>query len=97
MARTTWDHILSALKSGAAELDERTGETVAQVADSVSRILDEAGTQGARIKKTLVRNWTSIERPRRGSSMPILIGIVALGAAAAYLVTRSGATASTRG
>lgn len=97
MPKNTWDHILSALKSGAAELDERTGETVGQVADSVSRILDEAGTQGAKIKKTLVRNWTSLERPRRGSSMPIVLGIVALGAAAAYLVSRSGSAASTRG
>lgn len=96
MAKNAWDHILAALKTGAGELDARTGETVAQVADSVTRILDEAGTQGSKIKKVLVRNWTSIERPRRGRAMPILLGVVALGAAAAYLVSRSGA-ASTRG
>ncbi len=93
MAKNAWDHILAALRTGAEEIDVRTGETVAQVADSVTRILDEAGTQGAKIKKVLVRNWTSIERPRRGSAMPILLGVVALGAAAAYLVSRAGASA----
>jgi hypothetical protein len=89
MPQKMLDQILEAFKSGALDLGGRTGETVAQVSDSVSRVLDEAGAEGAKIKKTLVRNWTSIEKPRRGRTVPVLLGILALGAAAAYLVGRT--------
>lgn len=96
MAKTAMDHILTAFRTGASELNERAGDTVAQVADSVSRVLDEAGTEGAKIRKTLVRNWTSITPPRRNRTVPILLGVVALGAATAYLLSRN-ATPETRG
>lgn len=92
MPQKVFDQILEAFKSGASDLGGRTGETVAQVSDSVSRVLDEAGSEGAKIKKTLVRNWTSLERPRRGRTVPVLLGILALGAAAAYLVGRTAPT-----
>jgi hypothetical protein len=62
---------------------------VAQVSDSLSRVLDEAGSEGAKIRKTLVRNWTSLERPRRRRTVPILLGILAVGAATAYLLGRA--------
>ncbi len=88
MAKNAFDQLLSAFRSGASEINERTGETVGQVADSVSRILDEAGAEGAKIKKTLVRNWTSLDRPRRGRSVPVILGVLAVAAAAAYLVGR---------
>jgi hypothetical protein len=94
MAKNALDHILSAFHTGASELNERTGNTVAQVADSVSRILDEAGSEGAKIRRTLVRNWTTLERPRRGRSVPILLGVLALGAATAYLLSRTPADAA---
>jgi hypothetical protein len=55
----------------------------------VNRILDEAGTEGAKIRKTLVRNWTSLDKPRRSRTVPVLLGILALGAATAYLVGRT--------
>ena len=48
MAKTALDHILSAFRSGASEFNERAGDTVGQVADSVSRILEEAGAEGAK-------------------------------------------------
>ena len=96
MAKTAMDHILSAFRAGASEFNERAGDTVSQVADSVSRVLDEAGTEGAKIKKALVRNWTSMTAPRRNRTVPVLLGIVALGAATAYLLSRS-ATGDTRG
>lgn len=89
MAKNALDHILSAFRTGASELNERTGETISQVADSVSRILDEAGSEGAKIRKTLVRNWTRLSSPRRNRTVPILLGVVALGAATAYLLSRS--------
>jgi hypothetical protein len=88
MAKNAFDQILSAFRTGASEINDRTGETVAQVADSVSRVLDEAGTEGAKIKRTLVRNWTSLERPRRGKSVSVILGILAVGAAAAYWLSR---------
>ena len=91
MAKNALDHILSAFRSGAAEFNDRAGDTVSQVAESVSRILDEAGTEGAKIRKTLVRNWTSLSAPRRNRTVPILLGVVALGAATAYLLTRNAA------
>ena len=96
MAKTALDHILSAFRSGASEFNERAGDTVGQVADSVSRILEEAGAEGAKIRRTLVRNWTSMTSPRRSRTVPILVGIAALGAATAYLLSRS-AGGSTRG
>lgn len=89
MSKNALDHILSAFRTGATDFNERTGETVAQVADSVSRILDEAGTEGAKIRKILVRNWTSLARPRRRRALPVILGVVALGAAAAYLLGRA--------
>ncbi len=96
MAKNAFDQFLSAFRSGASEINQRTGETVAQVADSVSRVLDEAGSEGAKIKRTLVRNWTSLERRRRGRAVPILLGVLALGAATAYLLGRT-PTAEPRG
>jgi hypothetical protein len=92
MPQKVLDQILGALRTGASDLSGRTGETVAQVSDSVSRVLDEAGSEGAKIRKTLVRNWTSLERPRRGRSVPVLLGILALGAATAYLLGRTSPT-----
>jgi len=89
MAQKVFDQILGALRTGASDLGGRTGETVAQVSDSVSRVLDEAGSEGAKIRKTLVRNWTSLETPRRSRTVPILLGILALGAATAYLLGRT--------
>jgi hypothetical protein len=90
MNKNAFEPIISAFRGGASDLGSRTEETVAQVANSVSRILEEAGTEGAKIKKTLVRNWTSLERPRRRRAAPILLGILALGAATAYLLGRAG-------
>lgn len=84
------DQVLSAFRTGASDFNARTGNTVAQVADSVSRVLDEAGSEGAKIRKTLVRNWTSLERPRRSRAVPVLLGVLALGAATAYLLGRTG-------
>jgi hypothetical protein len=89
MAQKVFDQILEALRTGASDLGGRTGETVAQVSDSVSRVLDEAGAEGAKIRKTLVRNWTSLQKPRRSRTVPVLLGILALGAATAYLVGRT--------
>jgi hypothetical protein len=89
MAKSAADQVLSALRSSASELNERTGDTIAQIADSVSRVLDEAGSEGAKIKKTLVRNWTTLERPSRGRRIPILIGLLGLGAALAYFARRA--------
>jgi hypothetical protein len=88
MAQNGFDQVLRALRAGAAEFQARTGDTVAQVANSVSRILDEAGTEGVKIKQALVRNWTTLERPRR-SRVPVLIGLVGLGVAAAYFARRA--------
>lgn len=88
MSKNALDQIVSAFRGGASELNARTGETVKQVANSVGRILDEAGTEGAKIKKTLVRNWTSLERSRRSRAVPVLLGVLALGAATAYLLGR---------
>lgn len=88
MKQNTFDPIISALRGGASDLGGRTQETVTQVANSVGRILDEAGTEGAKIKKTLVRNWTSLERPSRSRAVPVLLGILAVGAATAYLLGR---------
>lgn len=89
MAQNVFDQILGAFRAGASDLGGRTGETVAQVSDSVSRVLDEAGSEGAKIRKTLVRNWASLDKPRRSRTVPILLGILALGAATAYLLGRS--------
>ena len=90
MSKNAFDQIVSAFRSGASELSERTGDTVTQVANSVSRVLDEAGSEGAKVRKALVRNWTSLERPHRGRWTPMILGAVALGAATAYLLTRLG-------
>lgn len=89
MLKNALDQVLSAFRTGASEFNARTGDTVAQVADSVSRILDEAGSEGTKIRKTLVRNWTSLERPRRSRAVPVLLGVLALGAATAYLLGRT--------
>jgi len=89
MKKNAFDPIISAFRGGASDLGSRTEETVTQVANSVGRILDEAGTEGAKIKKTLVRNWTSLDRPRRGRAVPVLFGVLALGAATAYLLGRA--------
>jgi hypothetical protein len=88
------DQVLSAFRSGASDFNTRTGNTVAQVADSVSRVLEEAGSEGSKIKRTLVRNWTSIDRPRRGRAVPMILGVLALGVATAYLLGRAGPPAS---
>jgi hypothetical protein len=90
MKKNAFDPIISAFRGGASDLGSRTEETVTQVANSVGRILDEAGTEGAKIRKTLVRNWTSLERPRRSRAVPVLLGVLALGAAMAYLLGRTG-------
>jgi len=92
MSKKALDHILAGFREGASDLNERTGATVAQVADSVSRVLDEAGSEGAKIRRTLVRNWTSLERPRRRRTVPLLLGVLALGAATAYLLGRAAPT-----
>jgi hypothetical protein len=89
MAQKVFDQILEALRTGASDLGGRTGETVSQVSESVNRVLDEAGSEGAKIRRTLVRNWTSLEKPRRSRTIPVLLGILALGAATAYLVGRT--------
>jgi hypothetical protein len=88
MTKNAFNEIISALRGGSSELGSRTEETVTQVANSVGRILDEAGTEGAKIKKTLVRNWTSLERPRRSHTVPLLFGVLGVGIAAAYLLSR---------
>jgi hypothetical protein len=89
MKKNAFDPIISAFRGGAPDLGNRTKETVTQVANSVGRILDEAGTEGAKIKKALVRNWSSLGRPRRSNAVPVLLGILALGAATAYLLGRT--------
>jgi hypothetical protein len=91
MTKNAFDPIIAAFRGGASDLGSRTEETVTQVANSIGRILDEAGSEGAKIRKTLVRNWTSLERPQRSRAVPVLLGILALGAATAYLVGRAGA------
>jgi hypothetical protein len=96
MPKKVFEQILDALRTGASDLGGRTSETAAQVSDSVSRVLEEAGSEGAKIRKALVRNWTSLERPRRSRTVPVLLGILALGAAAAYLLGRE-APADARG
>ena len=88
MAKKVFEQILDVLRTSASDLGGRTSETAAQVSDSMSRVLDEAGSEGAKIRKALVRNWTSLERPRRSRTVPILLGILALGAATAYLLGR---------
>ena len=92
MTKNAFDQIISAFRDGASELGSRTDETVTQVANSVGRILDEAGEEGAKIKRTLVRNWTSLERPRRNRSVPLLFGALGVGMAAAYLLSRVAAS-----
>ncbi|GEM_PF-1703303 len=92
MTKNAFNQIISALRGGSSELGSRTEETVTQVANSVGRILDEAGTEGAKIKKILVRNWTSLERPRRNRSVPLLFGVLGVGIAAAYLLSRVAAS-----
>jgi len=92
MTKNAFDQIISAFRGGASELSSRTEETVTQVANSLGRILDEAGTEGAKIKQTLVRNWTSLERPRGNRSVPLLFGALAVGIAAAYLLRRVAAS-----
>lgn len=89
MTKNALDQIISAFRGGSADLGGRAEETVTQLANSVGRILNEAGAEGAKIKKTLVRNWSSLERPRRSRAVPVLLGLVALGAAAAYLMGRT--------
>ncbi|HEX5855214.1 MAG TPA: hypothetical protein VFZ57_06300 [Thermoanaerobaculia bacterium] len=88
MTKNALDPIISALRGGASDLGGRTQKTVTQVASSVGRILDETGTEGAKIKKALVRNWTSLGRPRHSRAVPVLLGVLALGAATAYLLGR---------
>jgi hypothetical protein len=92
MTKNAFDQIISAFRGGASEVSSRTEETVTQVANSLGRILDEAGTEGAKIKQTLVRNWTSLERPRGNRSVPLLFGALAVGIAAAYLLRRVAAS-----
>jgi hypothetical protein len=92
MTKNAFDQIISAFRGGASEVSSRTEETVTQVANSLGRILDEAGTEGAKIKQTLVRNWTSLERPRPNRSVPLLFGALAVGIAAAYLLRRVAAS-----
>jgi len=92
MTKNAFAQVISALRGGSSELGSRTDETVTQVANSVGRILDEAGTEGAKIKRTLVRNWTSLERPRRRRTVPILFGVLGVGIAAAYLLRRVAAS-----
>lgn len=89
MTKNALDPIISALRGGASDLGSRTEKTVTQVAHSVGRILDEAGTEGTKIKKALVRNWTSLERPRHSRAVPVVLGVLALGAATAYLLGRT--------
>lgn len=96
MPKKVFEQILDALRTGATDLGGRTSDTAAQVSDSVSRILDEAGSEGAKIRKALARNWSSLETPRRSRTVPVLLGIVALGAATAYLLGRA-APAGPRG
>ena len=90
MTKNAFEPIVSAFRGGASELGSRAERTVTQVASSVGRILDEAGTEGAKIKKALVRDWTSLGRPRRSRTVPILLGVLALGAATAFLLGRAG-------
>lgn len=98
MTKNTFDQIISALRGGASDLGGRTDDTVTQLANSVGRLLDQAGTEGAKIKKTLVRNWTSLEPPRRSRAVPVLFGLLGVGLAAAYLLNRVGASSpSSRG
>jgi len=97
MSKATLEAILTALRGGASDLNARTEDTVAQLATSVSRLLDEAGTEGAKIRKTLVRNWTSLDRPRPRRNLPLVIGAVGVGLAAAYMLRRVATTSASRG
>ncbi|MEO8585158.1 MAG: hypothetical protein ABI584_03270 [Acidobacteriota bacterium] len=92
MKTDTFAQVISALRGGSSEVGSRTDETVTQLANSVGRILNEAGAEGAKIKKVLVRNWTSLERPTRSRTVPILFGVLGVGIAAAYLLRRVGTT-----
>lgn len=89
MPNKIFEQILGVLRTGASDLGGRTSETAAQVSDSLGRVLDQAGSEGTRIRKTLARNWSSLERPRRSRTVPVLLGILALGAATAYLIGRT--------
>ena len=93
MAQTLLDQLLAAFRNGSSDFRQRSNETVCQVADSLNKILEEAATEGQKIRKTLVRNWSSLGRPRRRRPVPVLLGLLGLGAAAAYLVRRASATA----
>jgi hypothetical protein len=88
MAKNALEQILAALRGGASDVNARTEDTVAQLATSMSRLLDEAGEEGSKIRRTLVRNWTSLDRPRSSRNLPILIGAVGVGLAAAYMLRR---------
>lgn len=93
MSQNAVEQIRRALHAGLSDLNERSGETITQVASSVNRVLEEAGSEGAKIRRALVRNWTTLERPRRRRSVPLLLGIFGVGVAAAYLARRVAATA----
>ena len=97
MTKNAFSQIVSAFRGGASELGSRKDETVTQVAKSIGRILDEAGTEGVKIKKTLVRNWSSLERPRRSRTVPVLFGVLGMGIAAAYLLSRAAASSPPSG
>lgn len=97
MAKNTLEQILIALRGGASDVNTRTEDTIAQLATSMSRLLDEAGEEGSKIRKTLVRNWTSFDRPRSNRSLPLLIGAVGVGLAAAYMLRRVAISSPSRG
>ena len=79
MAKSILENVLSIVRAGTKELNARSQPVVEQVAESVGHVLDEAGTEGVKIKKALIRSWTGPQR--YGAMLPIILG----GAAAALL------------
>ncbi len=93
MSRNAVEEIVEAFRAGASDLRERSGETLGQIAESVNHVLDEAGAEGVKIKRTLLRNWTTLERPSRRRGLPVVLALLGVGAAAAYLARRAAAAA----
>lgn len=92
MTKSILENVVNVVRTGTREFNSRSEPVVEQIADSVGHILDEAGTEGVKIKKALIRSWTGPRR--RGALLPIILGGAAAALLAAAFFNRTVKTAS---
>lgn len=88
MARSRVDDILGSMREGLSDARGKGQDLAKEVAGRVEDVLDEAGAQGARVRKELARRWKTVDRVGRDNAFVMAVAALGIGVVVGYLLSR---------